>query len=383
MNDIHDFKKDACSLYEKPSPGATRFSERTSNEEPYSKPRPNYFCSTEMPVLKKGESIQGAINSQSFFSTKTAADWIEIAKLKPIPQQLCGTLWFEGEICILFADTNLGKSILAVNIADSITNSMDILFFEPKVDKQVVLYIDCELSDKQFQLRYTEESTGKTYKFSNNFLRAELNPDNVDFDYTTPIDEQIVDAIETLVIQHKTKIIIIDNITYLKEDNEKARDAAPFMKRLKELKLEYNLSILVLAHTPKRDASRPLSQNDIAGSKMLMNFVDSAFAIGRSMKDSRLRYIKQIKIRNGEEKYGDDNIILCDIRKEESYLHFSFIDHDSEINHLKPPSRKNKSEMIEKANQLRAQGSNQREIAEKLGVALGTANKYLKKGDQL
>ena len=42
---------------------------------------------------------------------KTANDWIEEAKNKPIPFQLFGCLWYQGELAILFADTNLGKSV--------------------------------------------------------------------------------------------------------------------------------------------------------------------------------------------------------------------------------------------------------------------------------
>jgi hypothetical protein len=45
---------------------------------------------------------------------------------------------------------------------------------------------------------------------------------------------------------------------------------------------------------------RPLSANDLQGSKMLINFCDSAFAIGKSSNDKDLRYLKQIKQRSKE-----------------------------------------------------------------------------------
>ena len=45
----------------------------------------------------------------------------------------------------MFADSNVGKSILAVQIADRIARTDN------------VLYLDFELSEKQFQLRYTNE----------------------------------------------------------------------------------------------------------------------------------------------------------------------------------------------------------------------------------
>lgn len=50
---------------------------------------------------------------------KPANQWLHEASVRPIPRMLFDELWFEGELCILFADTNVGKSILAVQIADA------------------------------------------------------------------------------------------------------------------------------------------------------------------------------------------------------------------------------------------------------------------------
>ena len=55
-------------------------------------------------------------NTQSVFITKTANQWIEEVKDLPPPRQLFSELWHEDELCILFSDTNLGKTILAVQI---------------------------------------------------------------------------------------------------------------------------------------------------------------------------------------------------------------------------------------------------------------------------
>ena len=49
-----------------------------------------------------------AKESKGLFTVKTASRWIEQAKTRPIPKMLFGEFWFEGELCILFADTNLG-----------------------------------------------------------------------------------------------------------------------------------------------------------------------------------------------------------------------------------------------------------------------------------
>ncbi len=284
-------------------------------------------------VRKNLSLAQKEQQNQSLFTVKTANDWIEEAKQNPIPNMLFSEFWFENEVCILFADTNLGKSILAVQIANSISKGSAIKGFKLSANAQKVAYLDFELSAKQFEARYSDNFANH-YTFSDNFARANINP-NTDIPTNTSFDDFLYESIERIIIEVDVKILIIDNITYLRSDMEKAKDALPLMKHLQKLKNRYNLSILVLAHTPKRDMSKPITINDIQGSKMLINFTDSAFAIGRSYKDSSIRYIKQIKQRNTEELYGYDNVVLCQINKDTNFLCFDFLDFAEEREHLR------------------------------------------------
>lgn len=85
------------------------------------------------------------------------------------------------------------------------------------------------------------------------------------------------------------------------------------MMKLISLKKRYNWSLLIIAHTPKRNMSNPIIQNDLAGSKKLYNFFDSVIAIGQSARDPGIKYVKQVKVRAGEYKYGADNGITYEI----------------------------------------------------------------------
>ena len=49
-------------------------------------------------------------------SIKSANRTLEDAARRPDPEQLYLELWYEGEVCCLFADSNLGKSIFAVQM---------------------------------------------------------------------------------------------------------------------------------------------------------------------------------------------------------------------------------------------------------------------------
>lgn len=95
------------------------------------------------------------------------------------------------------------------------------------------------------------------------------------------------------------------------------------------------MAILVLAHTPKRDETRPITLNDLAGSKYLANFADSIFALGKSSKDSGLRYIKQLKTRATALHYGSENVIVCSLDKIDNFLRYEFVEYADEREHLK------------------------------------------------
>jgi hypothetical protein len=117
------------------------------------------------------------------------------------------------------------------------------------------------------------------------------------------------------------------------------------MKHLKALKNKYGLSILALAHTPKRDLSKPITRNDLQGSKMLINFCDSAFAIGESSNDKNIRYLKQIKARSTEQIYDAENVCVCQIVKPANFLGFEFLNFGTEREHLKQQSESEKTEI--------------------------------------
>lgn len=329
-------------------------------------------------LLKQGNEAK---ESKGLFTVKTASRWIEQAKTRPIPQMLFGEFWFEGELCILFADTNLGKSILAVQIGNSISKGEQIRGFKLETPKQPILYFDFELSDKQFENRYSIKFE-QHYNFDNNFIRVEINPDATIPEAQT-FEDYLNHSLERSITETGAKVLIIDNLTYLKNETEKAKDALPLMKHLKALEKKYGLSILVLAHTPKRDLSKPITRNDLQGSKMLINFCDSSFSIGESHSDKNLRYLKQIKQRNTEQIYDAENVCVCQIDKPLNFLLFEFVNFGKEWEHLKQHTEKDKENLNEKVSDLKQQGLSLREIGAELGISHQQAKRILDKQTKL
>ena len=319
-------------------------------------------------LLEEADQLQSDQDKShaGIFSIKTANQCLEDAKKRPIPRMLFDEFWFEGEVCILFSDTNLGKSILGVQIADSISKGQQIPGFKLDAEVQKVTLFDFELSDKQFENRYSRNYDNH-YEFDEKFYRLEIDPDT---DIPEGNDEDIInDSIEKAIVSTGSKIVIVDNLTYLKNETEKARSALPLMKHLKGLKRKYGLSILALAHTPKRDPHSALTNNDLQGSKMLINFCDSAFTIGQSYKSEGLKYLKQIKVRNAQHQYTTNNVIVCKITKPDNIVKFEFQDYGDEIDHLKQRSREDRERHIAEATSLKRSGQTNVAIASKFGVS--------------
>lgn len=319
---------------------------------------------------------------RSLFQRKSVNTWIEDAKRRPMPKRLFSDLWIEDELSILFADTGKGKSVLAMQIGDQISRGESESIFATETAPQTVLYFDFELSDKQLEARYSMKGAThfeRQHVFSKLFQRLEIDAEALAVLEGTNFDQLLTDEIEAQIQTTHAKVIIIDNITYLRSATETAKDALPLMKGLIRMKKQYGLSILVLAHTPKRDLSRPLTINDLQGSKMLSNFADSVFAIGESAKDSSVRYLKQLKCRSVEVRYDAENVATCQIVKPDNFLRLEFLSFGREREHLNTPTEASKDELLQKVQTLAKQGFTQRDIARDTGLAVGTVNKYLKK----
>lgn len=173
-------------------------------------------------------------------------------------------------------------------------------------------------------------------------------------------------------------MVIIDNLTYLCSKSEQPDSASQLMMMLVELKKRRGLSLLVLAHTPKRIMSNPLTQNDLAGSKRLFNFFDSCFAMGKSSKDEEMRYIKQIKVRAGRFEHGSENVIVGEFERINGFLQFVEKGFSTEQVHLIADFEKAKAQFAESVSELMHTGMSLHKIATQLGVAYAKVQRTAK-----
>ena len=305
---------------------------------------------------------------------------IDAAKKIPIPKMLFAEFWGEKELCILFAKSGIGKSALAVQIANSISKGVPIAGFAMDAGKQTVLYCDFELNVKQLEKRYSNNYKDH-YIFDDNLLRVTLSSTAI-LPKKKIYEEYVIKSLEEIIVKKKSTVVVLDNITYI-TNTLSSIAAGRLLDKLKKLKEKYALSILVLAHTTKNH-NKPLTLNDIYGSSMIGNFIDSSFAIGVSAEDSSIRYIKQLKSRNTKEFYGDNNVCVCEITQQTNFLKFEFVDFGKEEDYLEKSKGKiDESELIEHVLQLHLQGMSLRDIASDLDINHMKVNRIIIKNVDL
>lgn len=300
--------------------------------------------------------------SSGMFVIRSANDTLKKAQLKPDPVDLYKGLIIENEVSCLFADSGVGKTILAVQIGEEVAKS------------RKVLYVDCELSDKQFQRRYTGPN-GELHEFPPGFYRAELCRSMIDL---KDFEESLMTNIEAAANKVEAKVIIIDNLTYLCNAAEKGEVASEFMKKI-VAKKEYGWTVLVVGHTNKRMLWYPLTENDLSGSKRLINFFDAAFCLGVSSKNTKgLRYIKQVKVRSAELKFNENNVLVCQIAmSDDNALRLEFISHSPEREHLCSPTDEELARRKEQIKKMHDLGKSCRDIASETGMSKSRVSRII------
>jgi hypothetical protein len=320
----------------------------------------------------------------NFFAARPAYGFFldENANAAPTLPCLFGEYWLQGEIAVLFADTGAGKSILATQIAQSVASGFPIDPFGLDTLPQRVAYFDLELSREQFDRRYSHDDASRPAKFpfNRNLIRNQPHPKaELPYGYKDETEFIVCSMIEFIEFS-KARVVIVDNITWLNNSSQIGNSAPRIMKALSRLKSKLGLSILVLAHTPKRYFRAPLTVNDLQGSKMIANFADSIFALGGSRKGESVRYLKSIKQRSTAANTENRTATLR-LEKDVCLLGFRFEGLSDERDHIGWMSSAREPErmvLTEKILELEKQDLSQRKIGLALGVSVATVNRCIK-----
>lgn len=314
-------------------------------------------------VMADGKTMNPATDAekqkQSFIHVSGFNDFLIRGREMDAPRELVHCLVVEHETTMFFGDTGLGKTIFAIQMA-----------CEMAEQGRRVLYVNFELSEQQWALRYPEKT------FPDNLYIA-----NIDYSLMHDVTEQnqILQEITKLALKYDIEVVVIDNLTNLCINSKEGSEAGNIMLQLISLRMTYNWTMLILAHVPKRKPGDPLTLNDLAGSKILSNLADNVVGLNKSKKDKNMRYIIQLKYRSFPIELDYKNVRELTVTTSDNWLHFEYGGYDEERMHL-PRTRDEKAELerdiIHELKQ--PNGLTYRDIADKLGTSLGTVQRTAK-----
>lgn len=300
-------------------------------------------------------------NKDTQFEYTTLNEVVEDGMKAEKREYLYKNLWIEKELTVFFGAANVGKSMIAVQIAEEIAKK-----------GKTVMYFDYELSEQQLSDRYETEDGKGHYVFSENLLRPNLDVDKycVDKERLKKLFQRMEEATDLGI-----KIFIVDNITYLNSNLQKGNEAAKFIINFKSKMELLGISVLLLGHSPKVKDNAILTLDKLAGSKNLSNFIDSCFAVGKAVGERKV-YIKQLKARSCAISMDENHVLVGTLTKRED----GFTEFAEEGFAVEKELLKGKADITpqkEQAYRLYKEGKKFREIGRRIGINDKTAKAWV------
>lgn len=187
---------------------------------------------------------------------------LEINKLEHNNDYVIEDMIRHDGIYCLVAPPKAGKSLFALQIANSIVNNLP--FLNKRVNHSAVLYISTELSEYQLN----ERARKANYNLGNDFYYLER-----DKDHELYINGNILYDVKELSETYKGKLVIVDmmlGIKYTEDyDINDYKDINNLIKKYREYSLKYHVAFLLIHHTNKNGHT--------LGSTGIDGFVDGIF----------------------------------------------------------------------------------------------------------
>jgi archaellum biogenesis ATPase FlaH len=201
-----------------------------SDKKPQEKLSHVTLLTKENDVEEVKKKKKKATKKNIMFEVRTANARVAAAKKLDIPQKLFGSFIYEEGLTIFFGNTHAGKTVVAMNIAESIASGNALNEIEMDAKPQKVVYFDFELSDKNFELKSSDQYENH-FTYSENLIM--VTPDLGLMKDTKLTAQDIIDSITSVVEKQEAKVFFVDNISWLETEGlETTKEANKIMKAL-------------------------------------------------------------------------------------------------------------------------------------------------------
>jgi len=199
----------------------------------------------------------------------------------------------EKGIAVIAGDQGSGKSWVGLQMALSISTGAKLFdFFETKQEQ--VYLVQFENGDYNQQKRLNKMIPHFDKSCLNNVKIAPIKNESEVF-----IDNWKLIELSIAKNNFRDGVLIVDNMyTSTEVDIHSNSDLKALLKFIHRIRKEYNLTIILIAHTNKVNEGgkqKSLHHDDIQGGAILMNFADNGMMIHPSSLGNGLRFAKIVK----------------------------------------------------------------------------------------
>lgn len=261
--------------------------------------------SVQTPIKQATPDIQLTYSHKGVVSLDELIDRYE--KEPPVPFIWTGIK--KKSFGFIFGPSKSGKTTFCENLAMCLAAQLQQFFGRPITpDNYNVLFISLEeywqnrTERNKKQATLLNENLGSRDWMKNYKVINELVPRQIatDADWA---------EIERMITTHKANIVFIDSLSRLYEGGIENSDLAKKVAlQLRELSNKLGITLIVIHHTPKQ-IGKPITQDSLAGSRMLAQEADFMIGIGKNLEGKR--YFKEVSFRYCQEQ--QENVTVFDI----------------------------------------------------------------------
>lgn len=337
-------------------------------------------------------------------------------------EPLFDTFWRSGELALLFGEPGVGKSVLAVQVADSLARgrAAAVSSQQSAISSQKALRVSGQRSAPAMDNgRWTMDDTGRRATLMDNgrwtmddagrrkrqagamlngkcsmrnaprrrrkvlYVDLVLNDRQFAERYGgykvsanlyrgRPAEgEDLLKWVRAMIAKHDFKAVVIDDLSMVWRTDDGTRETLELMRELRRLTVESGVSVLVLADSFPTAYERGVAERGLRRSRVLCGVADSVFALGFSgsrAAGADKRVLVQTRSRSGEVEWTHEHAAVGAIeRRDDGFLAMEF---------AAPQVNAERREMIIDIKQMHDEDKlTFREIAEELDISKSHAQR--------
>ena len=216
--------------------------------------------------------------------------------------QICDEILLENGTSSISGQSNVGKSILALQFAMCVAMGVPFLAFNVPKPRRVIL-VQFEMMDAHMTTRVEKCMKAMVNEYPQ---KAQLLKDNLKITSmeNAKIFTDQYKAIEgnLMAADPKFDVVVVDNLYSSSGTSLHKNDAlTQLMSRIDELRKEYQCAFLIVSHHKKLEEKRPLEHSMVYGGSYFVNFLDNLVQVANTGRHQQLKVFKITKIRTENE----------------------------------------------------------------------------------